>query len=217
MDGERNSLTSTRPSNSLLLKSSFPIDVNSGSCALYNKEDIFEECSSYSSRVNSNSSINEGEWKKGGEKTFDSDKLSNAMQQICLPSSQESNETENVVEKETVKIVIKHNKVKHELTISISDNGNSILQVISDSVSIPTSNLKLIHKGKIARSDNIKEMLFDNALFLAVGEISESEEGLERRDIDLIVEQLGIDRNLAIRTLRKTGNVLDAIIEIGNM
>lgn len=211
-------MSSTQPSNSLLWKSSFSVD-NSGLGELYKKEDMSEECANYSSHaINSNSSVNEGEWKKAGGKTFDSDKLSNEIQQICLPSSQESNKTENVAEKETVKIVIKHNKVKQELTVSKSDNhGDSILQVISDSVSIPKSKLKLIHKGKIATSDNIKEMLFDKALFLAFGEISESEEGLEKADIDLIVEQLGIDRNLAIRTLRKTGNVLDAIIEIGNM
>jgi len=171
---------------------------NSGLGELYKKEP--EECS-----------VNKGEWKKGGEE------LSNALQQVCLPFSQESNKSENVTEKETVKIVIKHNKVKEELTVSKSDTGDSILQVISDSVSIPKSKLKLIHKGKIAASDNIKEMLFDKALFLAFGEISESEEGLEKADIDLIVDQLGIGRNLAVRTLRKAGNVLDAIIEIGNM
>lgn len=191
---------------------------NNGSREAHNKEDTYisEECSNNSS-LNSNNSVNEGEWNKGGEKTFDSNKLSNAMQQICLPSSQRDNKAENVTEKETVKIVIKHNKVKQELTVSKSDNGDSILQVISDSVSIPKSKLKLIHKGKIITSDNIKEMLFDRALFLVFGEISESEKGLEKADIDLIVGQLGIDRNLAIRTLRKTGNVLDAIIEIGNM
>ena len=133
---------------------------NSGSRQLYNKEDISEECSNYSSHVDSNRSVDEGEWKEGGDTTLDSDKRSNAMQQICLPSSQESNKTENV------EIVIKHNKVKHELPISISDNGDSILQIISDSVSIPISKLKLIHKGKITTSDNIKEMLLNRALFL---------------------------------------------------
>ena len=209
-------MTSTRPSNSLFLKSSFLVD-NNGSREPLNKEYISEQCSNNSSHVNSDSSVNEEKWNKGRERTFDSDKLSTAMQQICLPCSQEGNKTENSAEMETFKIVIKHNKVKQELTVSKSDNGNSILQVISDSVSIPKSKLKLIHKVKIVTNNNIKEMLFDEALFLAFGEISESEEGLESVDIDLIVGQLGIDRNLAIRTLRKTDNVLDAIIEIGNM
>lgn len=60
-------------------------------------------------------------------------------------------------------------------------------------------------------------MLFDKALFLAFGEVSESEEGLENTDIDLIVKQLDVERNLAVKVLRKTGNVLDAILEIGNL
>lgn len=60
-------------------------------------------------------------------------------------------------------------------------------------------------------------MLFDRVLFLVFGEIFESEKGLEKVDIDLIVGQFGIDRNFVIRILRKIGNVFDVIIEIGNM
>ena len=46
------------------------------------------------------------------------------------------------------------------------------IQVIWDADCIPKSKLKLIRKGKIATSNNIKEMLVDKALFLAFGEIS---------------------------------------------
>ena len=107
--------------------------------------------------------------------------------------------------------------MKHELCVPITENGHTILQVISDFVSIPASKLKLVHKGKMATCDNIKGMLYNKALFLAFGEISESEEGLKKDDIDLIVKQLGVDRNLAVKALRQTGTVVDAIIEIGNM
>ncbi|XP_022800337.1 N-lysine methyltransferase SMYD2-B-like [Stylophora pistillata] len=137
--------------------------------------------------------------------------------------SEEGSSTDNAVlstkgtEVDTVKIYIKHNKVKSELMVSLTDKGSSILQIISDHLSIPVSKLKLIHRGKIATSDNVKDMLFNKALFLAFGEISESEDGLEQSDIDLIVKQLNVERNLAIKCLRKTGNVVDAIIEIGNM
>lgn len=188
---------------------------NSDPAEIYNKQDIPHECSNGSS-VNS-SSANKAKCAKGVERTCDFNNIRSAMEQICLSSAQESDEAENVTKNETVTIVIKHNKVKHELAVSTTDNGNSILQVISDSVRIPISKLKLIHKGKIATCDNIKDMVFDKALFLAVGEVSESEVGLEKTDIDLIVKQLDVERNLAIRVLRKTGNVLDAIIEIGNM
>lgn len=123
----------------------------------------------------------------------------------------------NGTKEHTIKIYIKHNKVKSELMVSLNDNGSSVLQIISDQLSIPVSKLKLINKGKIATCDNIKDMLFNKAVFLAFGEIAESEDDLEQSDIDLIVKQLNVDRNLAIKSLRKTGNVVDAIIEIGNI
>ncbi|KAL9973764.1 hypothetical protein ACROYT_G020260 [Oculina patagonica] len=214
-DSERNvSSASTGHTNALPLKSSSLVD-NSDLAEISNKQDIPHKCSNGSS-IN-NSSANKAQCEKRVERTCDSNNISSAMEQICLSSAQESNETENVMKNETVTIVIKHNKVKQELAVLITDNGNSILQVISDSVRIPISKLKLIHKGKIATCDNIKDMVVDKALFLAFGEVSESEEGLEKTDIDLIIKQLDVERNVAVRVLRKTGNVLDAIIEIGNM
>ena len=117
----------------------------------------------------------------------------------------------------SVAIIIKHNKVRQELSVPSTENGDAILQMISHCVGIPVSKLKLIHKGKMVTRDNIQSMLFNKALFLAFGEISESEEGLIKEDIDLIVKQLGVERNLAVKVLRKNGNVVDAIIEIGNM
>lgn len=213
-DSETNfSPASTGHSSTIFLKSTTLVD-DSSQAEIYNKQDIQHECS-YSFSV-SNSPASKTECEKSRERTCGLN-MNCAMEQMCLSSSQESNEAGNVTEKKTVTIVIKHNKVKHELTVSTMDDGSSILQVISDSVRIPLSKLKLIHKGKIAICDNIKDMVFDKALFLAFGEVSESEEGLEKTDIDLIVKQLDVERNLAIRVLRKTGNVLDAIIEIGNM
>ena len=205
---------STGNYNASLLKSPFLVD-NNGQGEIYNKQDIPHECTNTSSV--SNGSTFKAECEKDGERTCDSNNISSAMEQVDLSSLQESNEAENITEKKTVTIIVKHNKVKHELTVATTEDGDSILQIISDTVSIPRSKLKLIHKGKIATRDNMKDMVFDKALFLAFGEVSESEEGLEKTDIDLIVKQLDVERNLAIRILRKTGNVLDAIIEIGNM
>ena len=125
--------------------------------------------------------------------------------------------SENTFIGKSVTIIIKHNKVRQELSVPSTENGEAILQMISHCVGIPVSKLKLIHKGKMVTTDNVQSMLFNKALFLAFGEISESEEGLEKEDIDLIVKQLGVERNLAVKVLRKNGNVVDAIIEIGNM
>ena len=68
----------------------------------------------------------------------------------------------------------------------------------------------------MVREYNVKEFLYDKTLFLAFGEVAESEEGLEKGDVDVIVNQLAVERNVAIRALRKTGSVIDAILEIGN-
>lgn len=179
---------------------------NSDQAEILDKEDTMQEYPNNSCVHNTIAS--KTECKKHGERNCDSEKESSTKNAI-LP--------EKMTDGYTVTIFIKHNKVKSQLTVSLTDDGSSILQIISDYVSIPVSKLKLIHKGKIATIDNIKDMLCNKALFLAFGEISEDEEGLEHSDIDLIVKQLNVERNLAIKILRKTGNVLDAIIEIGNM
>lgn len=153
------------------------------------------------------------EFKKCNEETSEVNKLTGKIVEFC-PGGQI---TENVCKGSSVTIIIKHNKCKHELSVQKQLPGKALLQVISNALCIPVSKLKLIHKGKMVTSDNIHGMLFDKALFLAFGEVSESEEGLEKTDIDLIVKQLDVERNLAVKVLRKTGNVLDAILEIGNL
>jgi NACalpha-BTF3-like transcription factor len=60
------------------------------------------------------------------------------------------------------------------------------------------------------------ESLKPNSVFLAFGEVAESEDGLEAKDIELIMKQLSVERNVAIKALRKTNSLIDAIFEIGN-
>jgi nascent polypeptide-associated complex subunit alpha len=43
------------------------------------------------------------------------------------------------------------------------------------------------------------------------------EEGLDAEEVDSIVEQAGCSRNKAIATLRRTGTVVDAILELSSM
>ena len=168
-------------------------------------------------RVITSRSICHVQNKQDEERSCDCLQQNSAMNEVCHTSFQELDKYENILSSKSVKIIVKHNKVRHELCIPTAENGNAILQAISDCVSIPVSKLKLVHKGKMVTADNIQGMLFNRVLFLAFGEISENEEGLEKEEIDLIVKQLSVDRNLAVRVLRKTGNVVDAIIETGNM
>lgn len=154
-----------------------------------------------------------------GEGTFECSQQDDTMNQVRQTPLKELDtcKSENTFIRKSVTMIIKHNKVRQELSVPSTENGDAILQMISHCVGIPVSKLKLIHKGKMVTRDNIQSMLFNKALFLAFGEISESEEGLEKEDIDLIVKQLGVERNLAVKVLRKNCNVVDAIIEIGNM
>ncbi len=48
------------------------------------------------------------------------------------------------------------------------------------------------------------------------GERAESEEGVDSMDIDVIMKQLSVDRNTAVKALKNTGDVVDAIFEISN-
>ena len=215
-------LSSECSSNTLLMRSALSTDDSTpegkicqsdSKTKVNNKQDGFRDLSTCIDK----DCVGKAEGEKDGEKTSDCDHLSKMMEGISSISVKDSEKDEDVFAKETVRIVIKHNKVKHELCVRRTKDGKTILQVISNAVSIPVSKLKLVHKGKMATCDNIQGMLYNRALFLAFGEISESEEGLEKADIDLIVKQLDVERNLAVKVLRRTGNVLDAIIEIGNM
>ena len=53
-------------------------------------------------------------------------------------------------------------------------------------------------------------------LFAFSGERAESEEGVNSTDIDIIMKQLRVDRNTAVKALKSTGDVVDAMLEISN-
>lgn len=204
---------------SVTLKSSLEDD--RCKCKEFNRQD---ELTGHSYSITSTSTISncfvcKVQKKDDGEGTFECSQQDDTMNQVHQTPLKELDtcKSENTFIGKSVTIIIKHNKVRQELSVPSTENGDAILLMISHYVGIPVSKLKLIHKGKMVTRDNIQSMLFNKALFLAFGEISEIEEGLEKEDIDLIVKQLGVERNLAVKVLRKNGNVVDAIIEIGNM
>lgn len=116
-----------------------------------------------------------------------------------------------------VSIFIKHNKEKKKVEIAKNpDDSNSTFQQISDFLRIPVGKLKLIHKGKMVVPENVNTFLTHGALFLAFGEVCECEDGLDKTDIDILIKQLNVDRNVAVKALKQTGTLLDAIFDIGN-
>ena len=130
-----------------------------------------------------------------------------------IPIYSEEQETK---EDSSLTIFIKHSKVKHQLDIPKACSGKLVFQNISDLLHIPVPKLKLIHKGKMVTQENIEHFLSENALFQAFGEVAESEDGLEKSDINVVMKQVDVERNTAIRALRRAGSLIDAIIDLGN-
>lgn len=113
-------------------------------------------------------------------------------------------------------IYIKYAKEKHKIQMGIPCSGLEAFNAFSQVTRVPVEKLKLIQKGKLQTVENITENLKNNALFFAIGEMAENEDGLDAMDIEIIMKQLSVDRNVAIKALRKTGCLLDAIFELGN-
>ncbi len=55
-----------------------------------------------------------------------------------------------------------------------------------------------------------------NFITCFTGELAESEEGVDSTDIDIIMQQLRVDRNTAVKALKSTGDVVDAMLEISS-
>ncbi|XP_070554133.1 uncharacterized protein [Ptychodera flava] len=116
----------------------------------------------------------------------------------------------------SVNVTLKHNKDRHKLNLLEEWDGETVMTKISEFLQIPIHGLKLVHKGKMANKDNVKNFVTEKAVFQAIGEPAESEYNLVSTDVDIICEQLSCTRNVAIRALRKTGDLVDAMFLIGN-
>ena len=77
--------------------------------------------------------------------------------------------------------------------------------------------MRLIHKGKQLSVDTVRSAVSQGAVFQVLGEKMEDAEGLVLKDIELLMQQMGLERNEAIRALRSSkGDLIDAMMAIGN-
>lgn len=120
------------------------------------------------------------------------------------------------VDQSEIFVCIKYAKMKHKVQLTRPCSSLDAFKAFSRAIRVPVEKLKVIHKGKLQTEANITENLKDNAVFFAMGEMTEIEDGLNPMDIEIIMKQLSVDRNVAIKALRKTGCLLDAIFEVGN-
>uniref|UniRef100_H2YF74 MYND-type domain-containing protein n=1 Tax=Ciona savignyi TaxID=51511 RepID=H2YF74_CIOSA len=116
-------------------------------------------------------------------------------------------------------ICIHCNHIKHKLFVPSEKSPKEIFELLSNTVRIPKSKIKLIAKGKVVTEENVYELIFHKKIkvVMAVGEVAENEEGLNSDDIEMIMKQLDVSRNVAIKGLFSSGgNLIDAILLIGN-
>ncbi|KAL4230511.1 Zinc finger MYND domain-containing protein 10 [Mactra antiquata] len=110
-------------------------------------------------------------------------------------------------------IVVKCNKEKHKLDVQNSWTGVEIYEYLSYVSMVPLEKLKVIHKGKVLSWETIQETLKDKAVYQVIGETAESEDNLDQRDIAVLMKQTGLDRNTAVQSLKKKGDLLDALLD----
>ncbi|XP_033631982.1 uncharacterized protein LOC117293687 [Asterias rubens] len=135
------------------------------------------------------------------------------------PSNNDSptKELSPVIPDRTCKIIVKSQQGKHSVQMNMDWDGQQMLSHICATIRIPAEKLKLVHKGKLVNESNAMAFVRERAVFQAIGEAAENEEGLEPSHIDRVVSKLGVNRNDAIRALRLTGgDVTDAILYLAN-
>ncbi|XP_022079530.1 uncharacterized protein LOC110973198 [Acanthaster planci] len=147
----------------------------------------------------------------------DGEQTSNHPQsQTEVNISEDSQETSTAHPEPICSIVVKCQRDRHQIHVNSGWEASTMLSQISEKVRIPTEKLKLVHKGKLVSEQNVKDCVKDKAVFQAIGEVSESEEGLDPAVINLVMSKIKVDRNEAIRALRLKGDVTDAILYLGN-
>ncbi|XP_050417074.2 uncharacterized protein LOC126830702 [Patella vulgata] len=113
-------------------------------------------------------------------------------------------------------ITVKFFKQRHKIDINDNWTSDEILKYLSCELEIPLEKIKIIHKGKLLTREIIRENIGPKSVLQLIGEKAANEQGLDKRDIDVMMKQLGVERNAAVNTLRQKGDLIDAIIEAAN-
>ena len=65
-------------------------------------------------------------------------------------------------------------------------------------------------------ADSMRGAVKNRAVFQVIGEKAEDEGGVCAGDIAVLMRQLAVERNAAVRALKQEGDVLDAIIHLAH-
>ena len=113
-----------------------------------------------------------------------------------------------------VPVKVRHGGRLHDLSLSPDD---VLGDTIAASLSIPRERLRLVARGKQLDNGLCGRDVDPSVLIMAVGRAAESEDGLHPKDIDVLMQQLSMERNDAVRALRQAdGDLVDAMLNVGN-
>ncbi|KAK7114763.1 uncharacterized protein [Littorina saxatilis] len=114
-------------------------------------------------------------------------------------------------------ITLRYNKEKHKFKVCDAWEAQTIFRKMSSFLSCIPDNMRVIHKGKQLSVDTVRSAVSRGAVFQVLGEKMENEEGLVTKDVELLMQQMGLERNTAVKALRQSKGVLiDAIMTVGN-
>ncbi|KAK6173572.1 hypothetical protein SNE40_016997 [Patella caerulea] len=176
----------------------------------------------HTSRINFEKAAKELKLKTQSKNIFEEEKIDEA---VSLNSSDKfyyhNNETYYDVptfhsDHPFFQITVKFFKQRHKIDINDSWTSDEILKYLSCQLEIPLEKIKIIHKGKLLTREIIRENIGPKSVLQLIGEKAANEQGLDKRDIDVMMKQLGVERNAAVNTLRQKGDLIDAIIEAAN-
>ena len=116
-----------------------------------------------------------------------------------------------------VEINLRYSKQKHKFKVCDAWSGGTIFSRIAAFVSCLPEKMKIIHKGKQLSRDTVRSVVSPGAVFQVIGEKMEDADGLVPRDIEVLMQQMGVERNVAVKALKKSdGDLIDAMMAIGN-
>ncbi|CAI9596341.1 unnamed protein product [Staurois parvus] len=113
-------------------------------------------------------------------------------------------------------IKMKNKHGKSEVRVPKCESGEEMFLFLCQHLKTPPEKIRLISRGKLITKENISSYVVDGAIFQAFGEEAEDETGLDVRDIEVLMAQLSVERNVAIKALRRTGDLIDAFLYVSD-
>ena len=145
---------------------------------------------------------------------FISQKAANELVVATLGKEHQGNDADDLPGQE---ILLRYNKQKHRLKICDAWDAQTVFHKIATFLSCLPDRMRVIHKGKQLSVDTVRSVVSPGAVFQVLGEKMEDAEGLVARDIEVLMQQMGLERNAAIRALKSSkGDLVDAMMVIGN-